>query len=164
MKWFILCFVVVALAQRGRIDELLQQLRELLDRMPGTGTGTGTVNGTNVTDSGSIDTYHGWRIEDHHAGTQHLLLFIKDQPVTAKLCYLIIVSHSWDHLLEEQASINKITEEIYAIIRNPSHSQIEIPPQELADTYQDFEGAQDCRGHQTYQIYYSPSFLTTAAP
>lgn len=144
MKYLlVLVFAAVATAQLGDFDSILQSIRDRLEHQN--------------THDDTIDTLHGWRLEDHKTDVDHLLLFINDQP-DHRYCYVIKVAQSWESLLNTQENVYKITEEIYAIINDPNHRERPVRPGSLANDYHDFEAARECTGHATYSIRYTPSF------
>ncbi|MCI3325529.1 hypothetical protein MQA28_26315 [Escherichia coli] len=109
-------------------------------------------------DSLVLERLHNWRLEDHHGGDVHFLLFINDMP-QQKYCYVIVVSHTWDYLVQDHSSVDRIANEILNMIEDPNHIEAPLHPGELADRFQDWVAARECRGHATYQVFYTPSFL-----
>merc|ERR1712121_460076 len=136
MKSFLaLAFFGLAAAQLGGLQGVLQNIRDQLAQ-------------SNNNDD-TVDTIHGWRLEDHQTADDHLLLFINDSP-DSRYCYVIKVATSWEPLLQDQENVFRISEEIYALINDPNHRERPLRPGDLAEDYQDFDAARECRGHATY--------------
>ncbi|XP_025092765.1 uncharacterized protein LOC112563193 [Pomacea canaliculata] len=155
MKTFVVFATLLCLsaAQQTNLQDLLERIRERLNQ----GNAATT---TTITPSGQvIDTIHNWRLEDHQTSNSHILLFISDTPDTRK-CYVIEVSRTWTNLLHTEDNVYRISEEIYALVNDPNHREHLLRTNELIQEYRDFTGAQECQGHLTYEIRYTPSFLS----
>ncbi|KAK7090332.1 uncharacterized protein [Littorina saxatilis] len=129
----------------GQLGSLLDQLRDRFQ----TGTGEGDA----------VDTLHGWRLEYHYGGDHHVLLFINDHRVSGhRYCYVVPVGKSWENLMQDKVSVERITDELYALLKDPDHSEHQLRPTDLGTDYHHFDAARECRGHDTYDISYTPSF------
>ncbi|KAL8577382.1 hypothetical protein ACOMHN_060204 [Nucella lapillus] len=75
-----------------------------------------------------------------------------------------MVDSSWESLLQSPENVYRITEEIYALVNDPSHTEQAVRPGDLASDYHHFDAARECSGHATYSVRYTPSFapLSTA--
>merc|ERR1712002_459569 len=104
----------------------------------------------------TIDQIHGFRIEYHHGANQeHLMIGIKDMP--PKECHFVEVSPLWEHLLQNQTKVQKMTEEVYHLMVDPNYPETELTLDQLKTIYNDPEAAEECAGHKIFVLNYTPS-------
>merc|ERR1712055_206297 len=110
------------------------------------------INGIDDT----IDSIHGFRMEYHHDGRQHLLIAIMDKPPRMQ-CHFIEVSPVWESLLTDRSKVPQISEEIYHLIRDPNTQETTLTDDQILAAYGDSEAATECVGHTIKVLSYSPS-------
>merc|ERR1711962_1191525 len=121
---------------------------------------------------GTIDIVHGYRVEYHHDGRQHLLILIKDEDYGShhdytdrpggsghhgKACHFVEVSPVWEHLLKDQSKVPQISEEIIHNIYNHDSPESVLTLDQLQAAYGASEAVQECAGHSIRVLSYSPS-------
>ena len=57
-----------------------------------------------------------------------------------------------------------VQDEIYALLKDPNHVEHQLRPSDLGTIYHHFDAARECRGHDTYSVNYTPSFVTPVTP
>merc|ERR1712180_243418 len=124
---------------------------------------------------GTIDVVHGYRVEYHHDGRQHLLIVIRDEGrqrphgnhtghfhftgffFHGRECHFIEISPVWEDLLKDQAKVAEISEEIVHLIHNPTTQETRLTMDQIMAAYGDHEVATECAGHSIRVLSYSPS-------
>merc|ERR1712002_301751 len=104
----------------------------------------------------TIDQIHGFRIEYHHGANQeHLMIGIKDMP--PKECHFVEVSPLWEHLLQNQTKVQKMTEEVYHLMVDPNYPETELTLDQLKAIYNDPEAVDEFSDHALFVMNYRPS-------
>ncbi|KAK7093480.1 uncharacterized protein [Littorina saxatilis] len=103
-----------------------------------------------------IDTLHEYRFVEHTTSSSHLLIAISDNR-DDRQCFVVEVDNTLDHLLDDQDNVYMIVEEIYHMIMEPNLPSITITTDNLSNFYHDVKGADECEGHSTHLIKYTPS-------
>ena len=49
--------------------------------------------------------------------------------------------------------------DIYSELMDPNHSEYKLHAADLGTIYGHFDAAQECRGHQTFDVPYTPSLV-----
>jgi len=125
------------------------------------------INGIDDT----IDILHGFRVEYHHDGRQHLLIFIKDyggqnsanHPNGGKVCGFVEISPVWEHLLHDQAKVAQISEEVLHQVHSGAAQTNTLTLDQIKAAYGDSEATQECAGHEIREVSYTPSAAILSA-
>ena len=63
-------------------------------------------------------------------------------PPTEKECHFVEVSPIWEPLLQDQANVAKMTEEVYHLMVDPNYPETELTLDQLKAIYNDPEAAE----------------------
>merc|ERR1711879_6016 len=113
-----------------------------------------------------IDTVHNWRIEYHsQLPGKHLLIAISDgyDASRTRECHFIEIDSRWEGLLNDTSKTQKISEEIYATVTDPTIQETELTVQQLQAAYGDKSASKECWEHKIYVLSYTPSAALQAS-
>jgi len=111
------------------------------------------INGVDDT----VDMLHGYRIEYHHDGRQHLMIAIADDPRVGRECHFVEISPVWEAELKDRNKVRMMSEEIYHLIKDPNTQETTLSDDQIKAAYGDNEAATECLGHTIKVLSYSPS-------
>jgi len=105
----------------------------------------------------TVDRYHQYRFEYHappHG--QHLMIAIDDSQGHRE-CHFVEISDQWEPLLNQTATIPKVSEEIYALITSNNAPETQMSIRALEGAYGDHDATRECYGHSIWILNYTPS-------
>merc|ERR550517_1846141 len=111
-----------------------------------------------------IDDIHEFRFEYHNPdnGT-HLLIAISDKS-GAKECHFVEIDPLWEPALSNEAKTQMISEELYAMLHDPSTVETTLTVKQLQAIYGDTQASKECWHHTIKVLHYTPSQAVLTSP